>query len=163
MSMDRVSFRPATADDVMPVFALHRASYKDYVAATWGWDEEWQVAYFREHFNPPGVKIIQYKDEGEGEDERDIGFMEVEERGDSLFLAGLEIIPEYHGRGIGTSILRDILNTATKRGLFVTLHALRVNTRAQALYRRLGFCAYSESDTHCFMKSQILTGPDTGE
>ena len=47
--MLNVRLRLATTDDIEPLGAIHRAAMRQHVEKTWGWDEEWQTTFFREH------------------------------------------------------------------------------------------------------------------
>jgi len=62
----------------------------------------------------------------------------------------VQISPEYQGKGIGSKIIRSILEQAEGDGQDVTLSVLKGNP-AKDLYRRLGFAAVSESDAEYTM------------
>ena len=57
----------------------------------------------------------------------------------------VQISPEYQGKGIGSKIVRSILEQAEGDGRDVTLSVLKENP-AKDLYRRLGFVTVSEND-----------------
>jgi ribosomal protein S18 acetylase RimI-like enzyme len=137
--------RRAQTADYQFLYNLHRATIQEYVAEIWGWDEAWQQAHFQEKFDPAMCEIIQF-------DGRDVGTLQLEERADELFLALIEILPEYQGRGIGAAVIQDILVQAEQRDVSVTLRVLR-NNPARALYERLGFTIIDRSDTHLYMKT----------
>lgn len=44
--MHPLSLRPATPEDAEFLFQILKATVWEYVDQTWGWDEEWQRAYF---------------------------------------------------------------------------------------------------------------------
>jgi ribosomal protein S18 acetylase RimI-like enzyme len=117
---------------------------RPYVEKTWAWDEQWQAQYFHDHFDPTTRQII----EGDGVP---IGCISVERREDSIFLAVIEIAPEYQSRGIGTRLIRGLCDEADSRGVPVELKVIRANT-AQRLYRRLGFAVVEETETHYLMR-----------
>lgn len=142
---DTIDLRPATADDRKFLWELHRTSIRPYVEATWGWDEAWQVAHFRERFDPAQFEIVEM--EGTA-----VGCLRVERRPDALFLSVIEIAPAYQGRGIGTSLIRSLMAEAAGRGQPVELQVLRANPAARRLYERLGFVLTSESETHYRMR-----------
>jgi ribosomal protein S18 acetylase RimI-like enzyme len=62
----------------------------------------------------------------------------------------IQISPEYQGKGIGSKIIRNILEQAEGDGLDVTLSVLKGNP-AKELYRKLGFVTVSESDAEYTM------------
>jgi GNAT superfamily N-acetyltransferase len=64
------------------------------------------------------------------------------EGGAAALFEDLVVLPEYRGRGIGTALLRHVIEAARRQGVKrVTLLTDRGNKRAQALYRKLGFAA----------------------
>ena len=140
----QVVCRPATQDDYDFLWWLHRATMRPYVEKTWGWDEDWQIRYFQEHFDPTTVAIIEF-------DGVPIGCISVK-RGDGvIFLAAIKIAPDYQNQGIGTKLIQALLNEAASQGVPVELQVLKVNP-AQRLYERLGFIIISETETHYIMR-----------
>lgn len=139
-----ISFRQAKDKDFEFLWSLHRTELKPYVQAIWGWDEAWQFRHFRQHFNPSNQRIIEW----EG---KDVGTVKVQEQADSIFLAYIAIDGSYQGRGIGTAVIQEIIESAQERGMPLTLRVLRGNP-ARGLYERLGFEVTEESETHFSMR-----------
>jgi len=73
-------------------------------------------------------------------------------RAAEVFLADIEILPEWRGRGLGTAIVGAILADATTRGLPTSLQVLKVNP-ARRLYARLGFRVVAQTPTHYVMRA----------
>jgi GNAT superfamily N-acetyltransferase len=64
------------------------------------------------------------------------------EGGRAALFEDLVVVPERRGRGIGSALLRHVIDSARKEGLTrITLLTDRGNKRAQALYRKMGFVA----------------------
>ena len=143
--MHALKLRPATSDDAKFVYRLLRATMRDYVDQTWGWDEEWQHAYFHMRFDPAKNQIVVL-------DDQDVGVISVERREDVAHLGRLYILPAYQGQGIGTQLLTDLMTGAFREGLPVTLRVLKVNP-AKRLYERLGFVVIEEAEAHYIMKA----------
>ena len=139
------TLRQATEADYAFLYHLHRATMKDYVAQTWGWDETIQADMFKDRFNPEHSQIIVV-------DGRDAGVLSMERRSDTLFLANLRILPEEQGHGLGTAIIKAILAQASREDIPVTLQVLKVNP-ARQLYERLGFVVTGETTTHYLMST----------
>ena len=50
--------RPATSDDYDFLYQLLVATTKDYVDATWGWDDSYQQQRFQRKFAPERYQIV---------------------------------------------------------------------------------------------------------
>lgn len=144
--MNDLQLRPASNEDFDFLYNLHRTTMKEYIEATWGWDPEYHRERFTNNFQPAKSQIVVV-------DGRDAGVLVVETRDDELFLSGIYILPEYQNRGLGTSLLRDLLAQAGRRGLPVTLQVIKINP-ARRLYERLGFVVVGETETHTLMKCE---------
>lgn len=75
-----------------------------------------------------------------------VGVVRIEETADRISLHQIEILPEFQGKGIGTAIVRSLIDRANASGKPVHLSVFHVNTSARRLYDRLGFTVESESD-----------------
>src|SRR5580704_1177991 len=100
----KIELRPATQADIEPLYPIHRDAMRPYVEAMWGpWDETYQQKRFRENFAIGQRQIIVV-------DGALVGFMDVAEHPDHVWLAELEIAPDFQRRGIGSRLIRDILS-----------------------------------------------------
>ncbi len=126
------TLRQAMEKDKEFLYQLHAAAMGEYVAATWGWYEDWQREYFNRKWDPTPRQIIQLNGQ-------DAGVCVVQWKPEGFFLELIELLPLYQGRGVGTAVIRDIQQRANKQHLPVTLHVLKANYPARRLYERLGF------------------------
>jgi GNAT superfamily N-acetyltransferase len=140
----QISLRPATDGDYDFLWWLHCATMTPYVEKTWGWDEQWQAKYFRDHFDPTTRQII----EGGGVP---IGCISVERREACIFLATIETAPDYQSQGIGTKLIQGLCSEADGKGVPVELRVLKANP-ARRLYERLAFAVVGETATHYLMR-----------
>ncbi len=138
-----ISFRPATADDFNYLWNLHREALRETVASVYGWEDAWQLNYFKERFDPKTRQIILY-------DGQPAGCLGLEWQEYALYIAYIAISDAYRGQGLGTAILKDILRRGSAAGLPVTLGVLRGNP-AKRLYERLGFVVTDEEKTRTMM------------
>jgi ribosomal protein S18 acetylase RimI-like enzyme len=145
-----ISLRPATEDDVEFFFTLHAASLGPYVDEVWGWDDAEQRAYLARTLVLDRVRVIVL-------DGVDVGRLDVQEHDDEIFLALIELAPEHQGRGVGSRLIRDILDRAD--GTPVVLSVLAVNHRAYRLYRRLGFTEISRDGVAPEVRIRMAVGP----
>lgn len=134
----------ATDNDFSFVYELKKIAYKEYIDKIWGWDDDFQIKFHRENFSSRNTKIINAG-------QQPIGSVDVKAEEKSIFISGLYILPQYQGKGIGTSIINGLIEMATKEKKRLELEVLRVNTRAQRLYTNLGFTLEEGDDTKFFM------------
>lgn len=142
--MTRISLRPATRGDYDFLWWLHRVTMRPYVEATWGWDEAWQSHYFQQHFDPASRDIIEA-------DGVTVGCISAERHEERIFLAVIEIAPDYQNRGIATTLIRALLDEGDRTALPVELSVLKANP-ARRLYERLGFSMVGETGSHIVMR-----------
>ena len=79
------------------------------------------------------------------------GYLDVVDRDDHVLLANVVLLPGFHGRGLGTRLLRRVLAHADARGVPVRLTVLRPNP-ARRLYERLGFVRTKEDEQRVWME-----------
>lgn len=141
--MKNTSLRQARAEDLEFLWDLHVASMKDYVEATWGWDETWQRDNFVSHYEPNSAEIIQC-------DGEDVGLLTVSSLGAFVFLKQLALLLSHQRKGIGSYLVKDIVTRAHSDRCSVLLQVIKVNP-ARGLYERLGFRVCGETATHYSM------------
>ena len=135
---------PATLYDYDFAFELKKIAYKEYIEQTWGWDEAFQMNFHKESFSTANTKIIVVEN-------KPIGTVDVKEEAERIFLSGLYLLPKYQNKGIGSSILADIEKMSQVTGKRIELEVLKVNVRAQELYKRLGFRMMEGDETKFMM------------
>lgn len=148
MSTPTYALRPVTDADYDFLYQLHVASMRSSVEATWGWDDAFQEEHFRTRWAPSNRQIIVV-------DDVDVGTITLEMSPTECFLGLIEIHPEHQGRGIGSTIIRDILANAHRRKLPVGLHVLKANPKARRLYERLGFQITEEREERYVMTTPV--------
>lgn len=85
------------------------------------------------------------------------GRMLVSSGGGSVMLVDISLLPVYRSQGIGSTLIRALIETAAAKGQAVTLQVLRTNP-AQRLYQRLGFCVTGQDEMYLHMKSPGIGG-----
>lgn len=123
--------RPARPDEFAFAEAIYINAMRPLMEQLGAWNEPMRRAAIRRSFKAADSQIITL-------DGRDIGWTQVTERDADYNLAQIQILPDYCGLGIGSCILRDLLDRALAQGRTVSLSAVRTN-RAIGLYQRLGF------------------------
>jgi ribosomal protein S18 acetylase RimI-like enzyme len=78
-------------------------------------------------------------------------------RGDTeIRIVDIALLPEHRGKGLGSSVLRDILAEADAAGKRVTIHVERLNP-ALRLYERLGFSVREDKGVYLLLERQVKT------
>lgn len=132
MTNGEYQLRPASDTDREFLYALHCQTMRTLIEQTWGWDEAWQREDFSRRLGECEVSIVEC-------DGHRVGALFVISNPASIHIEELQIIPEFQGKQIGSSIVRELIETARHRGVVVTLAVLSANPRAKQLYERLGF------------------------
>jgi GNAT superfamily N-acetyltransferase len=140
------TLRAASSNDRDFLFDLNRETMRAYVDATWGWNDDEQVAYFDQHFDATRCRIIRAGS-------TDIGALAVEDRPDEIYLADIKLRPVWQGRGFGSAIVHWLLERGERPGKPVMLQVLHSNPRAVKLYASLGFAPYETTATHTRMRA----------
>ena len=119
-----------------------------YVSELWGWDDAWQAEAFARSFDPRSTRVIVVG-------EQIVGFFETSEDAEAVVLSKIELDPAFQRRGIGTSVIADVLAEARARGKSVRLQVFKINHGARSLYRRLGFLETGETARHVQMAAPV--------
>lgn len=139
-----VQLRPATKDDEEFLFDLHRLAMGPLVEQLWGWDDAVQRSMFATHLAGGDVMVIE-------RDRQAVGTISLREESDHVFVGNIEVLPAYQGQGVGSQVLRMVMEDAHTNNLPVRLQVLKINRAASRLYERLGFVHTGETDTHLLM------------
>lgn len=91
-----------------------------------------ELKRYMEKFEPGKVQIIQF----EG---KDIGRLRVVRSPESIYVGGIQILPEFQERNIGGAIFEDLIEESSKTGIPIVLEVHHVNQRAVEFYETLGF------------------------
>lgn len=146
----RPEFRPCRESDREWAYALKSDAYRDVVTRQFGaWDETFQREFFTAHWKPETSQVITI-------DEKPVGMLALADRGGELWLGEIQLVPEWRGRGLGSTILRELLAQARAARKPFRLQVLKQNLRARELYLRLGFRVIGQTETHELMTA----GPD---
>ena len=147
--MGDLILREASPDDSEFAYLVKKAAFRGYIERVWGWDEECQRELHQRRFASQDFRVIQSAG-------IDVGILAIERRPDCLKVNQLFIMPDHQGRGIGTACMRVIIEEAQTRRISIRLQVLKVNSRAIAFYRRLGFTPIDENATHVQMERAAI-------
>ena len=159
-----VKLRAAKESDREWLYQLFIASHDDLSIAVAAWDEQQkdvflqiqfqaQQNHYRGIYPESRCDVILMHDEV-------IGQILVANIGDELRLVDVSLLPEFRNRGIGSALLRDLLEEAAGENKRVTLHVLQGNP-AVCLYQRLGFSHVGEQGIYRRMEWVPACGTST--
>ena len=103
-----------------------------------------QFAGFRQRWDVMQVRIITL-------DGTDIGWLQSFVKDDALFVAQLFVDGALRRQGIGTEVVKGLIEEAARAGRAVTLGVVKTNP-ALRLYERLGFCTTDEDERKFYMR-----------
>lgn len=140
--MENYILRKYENTDYEFVYEVKKNAYKKYVEQCWGkWNEIDQRNRFNESMEKTFDRIYIIMFNGER-----IGFYQgqvVNER--TYYIENICIIPEYQGKGIGTEILKSVINEYSDKN--IEIQYFKQNLVGN-LYKKLGFEPNGETEFH---------------
>jgi len=148
------SLRPATEADrdfLVSVYASTRAEELSHVA----WEDGAREAFLEHQFtaqdhhyraNYPGATFDVIEVNGEP-----AGRLYVHRGQDEIRIMDIALAPPFRGRGIGTGLLRELMDEAGASGRALSIH-VEMNNPARRLYERLGFVQAGEHGVYVLMR-----------
>jgi ribosomal protein S18 acetylase RimI-like enzyme len=151
-----VTTRPAVDADRPFVIGVFLRSMRESIAASRGaWDEVRERDTFEGQLDLQRTTIIERGATA-------VGFVMLGDLVGALQIHTIAIAPEHQNGGIGSDVLTDLVQIGRQTGREVILSVLKSNSRAEALYARLGFVVVEESPTHRhmrFVETRDVSGP----
>ena len=142
---DGLKLREANQDDCEFAYQVKRAAFRAYAELVWGWEEDEQRRLHDQRFQEQDYRIINL-------DGIDIGIISMSVEPECLFVNQIHILPDHQGQGVGRKCMAYIMKRGTRLGLKVRLQVLKVNPRALAFYKSLGFTIADDTGTHLQME-----------
>jgi ribosomal protein S18 acetylase RimI-like enzyme len=151
---NELTFRPITEAD-QPLLREIYASTRAGEMAVVPWTEpekaaflnvqfEAQHKYYQEVFPHAQFSIL----EKEGVP---VGRLYIDRREEEHRLIDIALLPEFRGKGLGESLMRDVLDEARDAGKLVRIH-VEQNNPAMRLYKRLGFEKIEDQGVYYLME-----------
>jgi GNAT superfamily N-acetyltransferase len=131
-------------------YQVKKEAEGEYITSMFGWDEDIQRDFHGKAWQEQKPDLITY-------DGKLIGTIAAIESEDCIDIGQFFILPEYQGKGIGTHLLRSILDKADRLGKNVTLKFLK-NNPVTSLYVRNGFRLVHTSEVAHHMERQVGGG-----
>lgn len=141
---DQIELVPASDDDYEFSYEVKKTAEGGLIRSVFGWDEAFQRDFHKREWDERRPSIIKFGG-------TTVGTMAILEGSGHLEVGQFFILPEYQGRGIGSHLLRAVLQRADLENVPVRLAFLQGN-RAASLYLRNGFQPVRQTETHCYME-----------
>ena len=148
------SLRPVTEADREFLLALYSGTREEELAQV-DWEEGAREAFLEHQFiaqdhhyraNYPGATFDVIEVDGEP-----AGRLYVHRGDDEIRIMDIALAPAFRGRGIGTALLRDLMEEAGASGRALSIH-VEINNPARRLYERLGFSPAGEHGVYVLMR-----------
>lgn len=154
------SLIPAIPKDEEFLLAVYSSTRADEMALV-NWTTEQKQAFLLMQFNAqrqyyldqfPQAQYYIIEQAGQS-----IGRMIIDRSENIILLMDIALLPEYRKMGIGTALIKDLLEEADRANRPVRLHVETFNP-AMNLYKRLGFIKTGEISFYHEMTRQPLVG-----
>ena len=155
--MQLITLQAITPKDTSFLVKLYGKTREKELAHT-GWSQEQktqfirmqydaQHAHYSTHFGKASFDLIY-------DNTTAIGRFYVCRNGNDIRIIDITLLPEYRGAGIGTHLLKAVINEAEQQYKEVSLHCEKTNTALQWYYK-LGFNIEEKKDFHYLMKTTL--------
>jgi GNAT superfamily N-acetyltransferase len=142
----KISLRPARPNEEAFLFQVYASTRA--IEMTWvDWTPEQKEAFLQmqstaqlKHYrlNYPQAEYQIIEENGVA-----IGRLIVDRSKNPILLMDIALLPEYQGKGIGTTLIQNLMGEAARKNWPLCLHVETFNP-AMRLYRRLGFVESGE-------------------
>lgn len=139
---NQIILRSIQPQDDSFLFQVYASTRTDEMALV-NWSPQQKTDFLQMQFNAQRQHYSNYFPQAEyslicREDNHPIGRIIIDRSKPEILLIDIALLPEYRNTGIGTRLIRDLLNEAQMKGQPIYLYVEAFNP-AQRLYERLGF------------------------
>jgi ribosomal protein S18 acetylase RimI-like enzyme len=146
--------RPTTPADEEFLFRVYASTRADEMARV-DWNDAQKDAFLRMQFNAQHQYYVENYIGAEFsvivQNHQAVGRLYIHRREHEIRIMDIALLPEYRKQGIGSSLIRDILQQGAEGQLAVTIHVERFNP-ALRLYERLGFRQKEDKGVYWLME-----------
>jgi len=172
--MHDLKLRSSTDEDIPFLYRVYASTRADEMALL-DWSDadkqsflkmqfDAQHRHYHAHYDNARFDIIEL-------DGTPVGRLYIDNRSDEIRLIDIALLPDFRGRGVGTGLIQQVIDTARQSNRSVTIH-VEGNNPAIGLYKRLGFRYVKDVGVYHFMQwhskppgvgEEDLLGLDNGE
>jgi len=155
------TLRPARPDDEGFLYQVYASTREEELAQT-GWDDAQKEAFLRMQFS---AQHTYYHDQFPDAEysvilscDNPVGRLYVHRREDEIRIVDIALLPDHCGNGIGSMILNELMDEASKSGKPIQIHVEKFNP-ALELYKRMGFVETGDTGVYLLMKWSPANAP----
>jgi GNAT superfamily N-acetyltransferase len=157
-----ITLRPIQKEDFDFLLRLYASTRAEELATIVDWTDEqkdWfvrqqfqaQHAYYHEHYVGAKFDVVLV-------DGVPAGRLYIHRREREIRLMDITMVPEFRGRGLGSILLRELMDEAETAGKPLTIHVEKYNP-AMRLYQRLGFVSVADRGVYDLLEWRPSTAP----
>ena len=140
-----ILLRRACDDDVAFARSAYFETMRELIERLFGWDKSREEKNFARFFKLDEVRIITV-------DGQDVGWIQEQIFDRGINLGSFYVVPSMQGRGIGTEVLRMLLERAASESKAITLAVMKINP-SRHFYEKRGFRATHEDEYKVYMSA----------
>jgi ribosomal protein S18 acetylase RimI-like enzyme len=155
-----IQLRTEQASDSLFVQKVYRTTREDELSTT-NWPEQQksafvtmqalaQMAEYKKNYPGASFQIILYK-------RKPAGRFYTWENEDEIRLMDITLLPQFRNKGIGKSLLQDLIKKSNRLQKKISLH-VEPNNRAYQLYLGMGFVYVKTNGRHYYMERKQNAG-----
>lgn len=149
-----LTFRPIADADLAFLARLYASTRMEELSVT-DWSDERKTAFLQMQFD---AQHAHYQQHYAGTDflviaraAEAVGRLYLARWSSEHRIVDIAFLPEHRGKGLGSALLRDLLEEAAHAGKATTIHVEKFNP-ARTLYRRLGFVPAGDEGAYDLMR-----------
>ena len=108
-------------------------------------DGEEAFEEYKKKFKPDEIEVIQCAGQ-------DVGRLRVVRSLESIYVGGIQILPEFQGRGIGTALFKALVEESKESKIPILLEVHDINARALSFYKKMGFVESGQTENKIVMR-----------
>ncbi len=150
----RIGLRPVIADDREFLFYVYASTRSEEMKLV-DWDEgkkdeflrmqfAAQDMYYRDNYTSASFLVVHFND-------CPCGRLYIDRWDSEIRIMDIALLPDFRNRGIGSVLLKQIIEEGRRLALPVTIHVEQFNP-ALRLYQRLGFVPAGENGIYLLMR-----------
>lgn len=154
MTAAHIELRPAAPADEELLYLVYASTRAEEMALV-DWSEAQKETFLRMQFR---AQDRHYRDHYQGAsfdvvlvDGVPAGRLYVARWAEEIRIMDVALLPEFRNRGVGTALLRLLMDEAQVSGTTVRIHVERAN-RALGLYQRLGFSPLADRGVYLLLE-----------